>query len=280
MSTPKRHHFVPKVLLKRFTDDEGWLHSYNKLDSEKTVRKARPDSIFVRSHYYSELETDGSRDATMENWLSKLEDSVSPVLDKVIEAVAHNRLPNLKAAEKHIWTRFFLTQWRRVPDLHDQTKDDFASQWFDGIIDSIKEEFPNRDSEINSLRTEEQKYRMIRNAYIRMLEIPPSEPERVINERGIVLLSICNKNKSFIIGSRPVIQMNFSQGRTLADYRSEMWLPISSKVAIGVGNPWEREKLLHLNDARTVRYLNTSIARSSTSFASCCGKLTASIAKS
>lgn len=280
MSTPKRHHFVPKVLLKRFTDHDGWLHSFNKLDAERAVRRTRPENLFIQSHYYSEVETDGSRDTRMEDWLSKLEASISPILDSVVEAVENDRLPNLSANEKQIWTRFLITQWRRVPDLHDKTRDNFAAQEFDDVIERVKERFPNRDDEIATLNTKEQKARIIRNAYIRMLERPPSEPERIINDRGIVYLSAGSTGKSFIIGSRPVIQMNFTQGRTLADHSSEMWLPISSKVAIGVGYQWEREKLMYLNDPRAMRYLNTSIARHSTSFASCSEKLTTSLARS
>ncbi len=280
MSTPKRHHFVPKVLLKRFADDEGWLHSFSKLDAVGAVRKTRPENLFIQSHYYSEVETDGSRDTRMEDWLSKLENSISPILDRIVDAVENDRLPNLSEIEKQIWTRFFITQWRRVPDLHDKTREDFATKEFDNVIERVKERFPNRNDEIASLNTKEQKARIIRNAYVRMLELPPSEPERIINERGIIYLSARNSGKSFIIGSRPVIQMNFTQGRTLADHSSEMWLPIASKVAMGVGYQWEREKLMYLNDPRAMRYLNTSIARHSTSFASCSEKLTASLSRS
>ena len=279
MNTPRRHHFVPKILLKRFTDQDGWLHFFNKDDPEPTVRRARPTNLFVQNHYYSEIASDGSRDTRIEHWLGKLENDAEPILSKIISSVERNKLPNLTANERFTWVRFFVTQWRRVPDLHDQTRNDFAAKEFDAVIGRVKNRFPNRETEIEALQTTEQKARIIRNAYARMLQNAPSEPERVVNERGIVFLSI-DADKAFIIGSRPVIQMNFTQGQTLADHSSEMWLPISSKIAVGVGYQWEREKLLYLRDGRAIRHLNTAIAENSSSFASSCKKLTASIARS
>jgi hypothetical protein len=278
VSIPKRHHFVPKVLLKRFTDNDGWLHSFNKLDPTPAIRKSRPENLFVQKHYYSEVDADGARDVEMEQWLAGLEADIDPILDRMVCAIEKGSTPSLSSAEKNVWIRFFITQWRRVPDLHDETRADFAAREFDGVIERVKARFPDRNDEINSLESDEQKARIIRNAYIRMLQLPPSEPERILSARGVVFLSTHRTNKSFIIGSRPVIQMNFTQGKTLADHSSEMWLPISSKVAVGVGHQWEREKLLHLRDSWSVRHLNSSIAAKSNSFASCSEKLTASIA--
>jgi hypothetical protein len=280
VSTPKRHHFVPKVLIKRFTDSDGWLHGFNKRDVSPVVRKSRLDNVFVQGHYYSEVNADGSRDAETELWLAQLEDKIDQIFQKIIIAVERNQLPQLSCMEKQTWVKFFITQWRRVPDLHDETRVKFAAQEFDNVVDNVKSRFPDRVDEIETVISDTHKARIIRNAYIRMLSLPPSEPERVLMDRGIVYLSTYGTAKSFIIGSRPVIQMNFQQGKTLADSSSEMWLPISTNVALGVGDPWEQEKLMHLNDPRLVRHLNISIARASTSFASCSHKLTASLANS
>jgi hypothetical protein len=97
--------------------------------------------------------------------------------------------------------------------------------------------------------------------------------------RGVAVLSITAPTKSLVIGSRPVVQMAFRDGLSLVDEATEMWLPISSKVAVGVGPRSEPETIYYLNNNAAIRHLNLSIARQSTEFASCSAKLTESISK-
>lgn len=50
MSVPKKHHFVPRWYLKRFTDSSGFLHIY---DQKKDVfRKHKPENLMVIGNYY------------------------------------------------------------------------------------------------------------------------------------------------------------------------------------------------------------------------------------
>jgi hypothetical protein len=73
--------------------------------------------------------------------------------------------------------------------------------------------------------------------------------------------------------------MAFRDGLSLMDEATEMWLPISSKVAIGVGPRDQRETIYYLDNHAAIRHLNLSIARQSTEFASRSMELTESIAR-
>lgn len=277
LSRPKRHHFVPQMILRRFADSDGWLHAYNNSGARGRIFRCRPEQLFVRKEYYTEIDVHGSKDSRMEMRLSKLENDVSPILERFIEAAETSRLPRLSTTEKMIWDKFVLLQYRRVPDIRDEGSRKLAFDEYDRITQELKDRLPHKATEVEAFQTDEEKIRNVNNAYIRMLDLAPSEPEKVLNKRGLILLRAANAKK-FVIGSRPVIQMNMKNGRTLHDNFSEMWLPTSSSLAIGVGTEWEPEKILDLDSHWGMRYINEAIARNSSSFASASPRLTESIA--
>ena len=277
MSTPKRHHFVPEVILKRFTDDDGWLHLFSKRD--RRTRPTRPANAFCEGHLYSEVDSDGRKDPRVEIELSWLERAIEPILLKFEESVRSNKLPQLSAADLLIWRFFFVVQWHRVPDLHQTvaTEEESAIELHQ-ILDEMVKRFPDRASEIEAMRDPTEMKRTIRNARIRLV---PEVSERVMNAlgtRGLAVLSITAPTKGLIIGSRPVVQLAFRDGLSLMDEATEMWLPISSKLAVGVGPKDEPEIIYHLNDHSAIRHLNLAVARQSTEFASRSAKLTDSVA--
>ncbi|QJB69357.1 DUF4238 domain-containing protein [Parasphingorhabdus halotolerans] len=263
--------------MRRFTDENGWLYAVNRSNTKAVPFRCKPNQLFVRKEYYTEVDSDGSKNSRMELRLSQLESEISPILAKFMAAAEANKLPDLSRHQKSLWDKFFLLQYRRVPDLRDDDSWKNALEEYAQITSRLKKEFPHRVEEIEAFESDEEKIRMVNNAYVNMLDLPPGEPEKVLNRRGIILLRSA-RNKKFVIGSRPVIQMNMKNGRTLHDSYSEMWLPIASNLAIGVGTMWEKEKILDLENHSGMRYLNEAIARNSTSFASASLKLTQSIA--
>ncbi len=256
-----------------------WLHLYHKDFAEKGVRPTRIENAFVRSHLYSELNEDGSKDAAVELELSLIENKIDPVLSKIHLAALENRLPKLTQADHDIWNQFFLTQWKRSPDLKKAVMTD--SQLLIELSDIhsyLRQRFPNRTPDIDAMDEPRRNARVIRNARVRSLRDRSPKVMRVLEKRGLSILRIRAPNKSFVIGGRPVIQLAFRPGRTLVDDDTEMWLPISSNVAVGVGRGGQRESLYFLDDAKPIRLLNAAIASQSSEFASCSAKLTASLA--
>lgn len=277
MSLPKRHHFVPEVILKRFVDEDGWLQLYSRRD--RRTRPTKPSNAFCEGHLYSEIDRDGHKDPRVELELSWLERAIEPILSKFELSAQTGELPNLSAADLLIWRFFFVVQWRRVPDLHQTVATDEESEAeLHRILDEMAKRFPDRVVEIEAMREPVEVKRTIRNARVSgVTEVS----ERVMNAlatRGVAILSITAPTKALIIGSRPVVQLAFREGLNLTDEATEMWLPISSKVAIGVGPKDQREIIYHLNDHAAIRHLNLAVARQSTEFASRSVKLTSSIA--
>ncbi len=53
MSVPKRQHYVPKMLLRNFTDENGWLYVFDGRVPTIGVRRSRPEQAFVQKDFYT-----------------------------------------------------------------------------------------------------------------------------------------------------------------------------------------------------------------------------------
>ena len=80
-----------------------------------------------------------------------------------------------------------------------------------------------------------------------------------LKERGIVLGVISSSKKSFIIGDTPYAR--FAPG-SLYERNTELWMPISTDVAVTPFGPAENEELHLLTDS-DVRLINEMIFRAS-----------------
>jgi hypothetical protein len=259
--TPKRHHYVPRRLLRNFADAEGWLH-WTAVRGAEDVRRARPDTLFHAKHLYSTIDANGVKDPAVEDILQKLENRARPIMSRIIEAARADRLPALTEIECRIWYNYFATQWRRTPETRDAVAStESVAAMLDDIIAKAKRRFPHRHAEIDALYTPELHARTVRNAWATTLPQEGGEVERVLAARGLLILRITAPNKAFVIGSRPVVKLT-PQGRTdLRDHVCEMWLPIASDVAVGAGRG--AMELLYLDRAKPIRQLNLAIAQQS-----------------
>ena len=280
MGKPKRHHFVPRVLLKRFVDNNGWLHYFSKLESPPRVRPSRIEKVFREGHLYSEISLDGQIDPAVEHELGQIEAIIDPILKKFVEAAESDRLPGLTPFERLAWDFFFVVQWRRVPDLKNTVATDSEAHIMHSeILEDMRRRYPSRIHEIEKLAEPSVAKNLIRNSRVRGVAEVSQRVMDAMASRGVALLRIDAANKALVVGSRPVVQLAFKDGLSLMDEPTEMWLPISSKLAIGVGKRNTPETLYYLRDHSAIRHLNIAIARQSSAFASHSAHLTASIAK-
>ena len=122
MSNPKRHHYIPKMLLKHFADERGYLYSFDKESRDKSVKRRNPKTLFTERHLYSFHNSDGEKDySTEREYLQQLEGKASPIVDKIVCTARQDELPNLTPNESDVWVEFLFTQWKRLPDLRDRS---------------------------------------------------------------------------------------------------------------------------------------------------------------
>ena len=66
MRNPKRHHFNPEMLQRRFTDQEGRLYFYDKRFPEKGIQRSIPKNLFVEQHLHTQFLDSGEKDVSVE----------------------------------------------------------------------------------------------------------------------------------------------------------------------------------------------------------------------
>lgn len=279
MSVPKRHHYVPQMILNGFTDPEGWLYWCRHREEPDKVRRARPAELFHKNHLYSTLSASGIKNPTMEHALSLLESEAVGVVHAILGSARMGKVPVLSPEQKRIWYLFFLMQWRRTPETQrSNTSDTEALRMVEDILDELRVAAPHRLAQIEKLATPEAKARTVRNVRVQTLEQVSPQVMSVLERRGIAVLRIANPNKSFIIGSRPVVKLTMPGRTDLNDTAVEMWLPIASDISVGVGTG-DGGVSLHLAvDVATVRQLNEAIAKQSGTIAAGSATLVRSIA--
>jgi hypothetical protein len=212
MNEPKQQHYVPRMLLKNFVDDNtGKLHFFSKKCPEKGVLQALPEKLFREQHLYTRWGNNGTRDFSIENGLAVLS-----------------------------W--FIASQQARVPDFQDSVASDTE-------FEEIAHRTAGTIEAVGVLPT-------------------PAEREKLLSSGGLIV-RITKHNKSFVIGSRPVVR----PGRMhIEDATGQAWLPIAHDVAVllfaGNGGPASIE---------IIRWLNEALFKQSTFVAGRSNKLLASL---
>ena len=274
MSIPKDHHYIPRMLLKRFTDKEGNLYFYDKRHPDKGVRKRAPKNLFYTRHFYTQVAEDGTQDAAVETeFLAVLESEASPVIEKIINAARRGCPPNLSLNEKDIWSKFFFIQFSRVPDTLGRATDEVRQRVL-AEIDLAGQSRPLNDLELSVQNSPETMERHLINGRIQNLQMSPScEVTEFLAKMRIVVAVIrkLKPKRSFIIGSKPVVRLSFSEGSHVADPNAEVWLPLSRDMAISFC-PGECDKVVSAND-RHIRAINKSIFQQSKVIAGCSREL-------
>lgn len=267
------------MLLEGFTDAAGWLHWCRPDGEDRSVRRARPDTIFHQNHLYSIVSADGEKDTSIELGLSRLEGDAGPVIQKILESVRTDKIPDLSLEERRIWYLFLSMQWRRSPELQKAvaSEEDIVAM-YDEALAELREVAPHRGDEIDALDNDEARRRTVRNVRAESVTTFGTEVLPVLEQRGIAVVRITKPSKSFVVGSRPVIKLTNTGQTDLRDPAVEMWLPIASDVAVGAGDGSGGIVYAQVADDRQIRHINVAIAMQSAIIAGRSPELAASLA--
>lgn len=112
MSITRANHYVPRLYLKRFASESGYLYHYRTLVSKPTIaewKKVNTGGIAYRSHLYTRTLAYGDSDE-IEQWLNR--DFETPAESSIAKAVNGDRL---KKEDYWLLTRFVAAQIVRTP---------------------------------------------------------------------------------------------------------------------------------------------------------------------
>ncbi|UES46523.1 DUF4238 domain-containing protein [Roseibium aggregatum] len=277
-SRPKHHHYVPQMLLRRFTDEDGKLHVFDKRRAENGVFCTNPKNVFQERDLNTLENRDGSKDYTLEQDYSELESLVTPIVDKLIDFALGNGALRLSSDERATWDEFFSRQYSRAPDAYNRLGviDDFDCQWGDAI-EEFEQEFAPLSPEVKArLRDPSQLERRLQHVKVKARSTSLTGVLEVLGKKGLMVGVIHDARKSFVIGDHPQIRMG--QTGHLVAPSTELWMPISHNVAV---TPWGDAGFLAKTRVKQsdVRKLNEQIFRNSNLIASRSPTLIRSIAK-
>ena len=276
---PVRHHYVPRMLLKRFMDTDDRLWTFNKASPEKGVLPKSIGSVFFEKHRYSVIKADGTKDVSLEHALSEIEGDADRFIEKVVATVRAGNTPHITKSDHALWMKFLRVQWLRRPGV---VTDHMSPEEFDEFLDeeiAALTPFLHRipPQALALVKTPEWRKRLKRNLAAQMVTQPMSDVQNTLSQMGLAIAVLRKSNKSFVIGSHPVIRCAPPGGGKLGTPGVELWLPVARDVAISpLPEPGIVRVLDGIADA-DLRRLNLAIYAQSREIASSSQSLVASI---
>ncbi|MGB0694876.1 MAG: DUF4238 domain-containing protein [Rhodospirillaceae bacterium] len=281
MNNPKRHHYVPQLILRRFADDAGKLFFFDKRRPEDGIKSSTIGNLFVENYLYSIKEESGDKDATLETELASLEGAAEKIIKKIENATLVNKVPQLSSVEKKLWDFFFYIQWKRTPD-------NFAKIFSEIDFEiTLREAIKDFEQRLRPLTSEQRKElenpivlkRIKHNAKANAIRSDAKDVLDVIGNKGLAIIRIGALNKSFIIGSYPIVKLTLPGRSHLSDPTVEVWFPISPRVAISPAYLRGECRVIPIKSVAEIRHINVSVAKQSTIIASKSEKLISSLLK-
>ena len=266
MNHPKRHHYIPVMILKRFTDDDGRLWACRRDGEESEIQLVFPKNAFVEGHLYTKRDSSGNPDMSVEATLSGIEDAASPVIDRIVCCALEGDWPRLSADERGTLGRFFVHQQRRPPQNRELVETSLQRE-----LESLPDAFerargrPLSDDALTLLKDPEYQKVQEQNAFASFAGATPREDIlQFITQCRIQFGVIRIERKSFVIGSQ---------------IGPADWFPVHQKVAFRLVVRNGPDELIEFRDMADVRRINKETVRGSLAFAGPSEQLVRSLAQ-
>ena len=232
MSESKKHHYIPKFILKNFLNNEGKIFIWNKKDKLNEVRQYIPEKVFAEKFLNSTIDNEGNRDNKLEDAFAKLDtESAKVINDKLIKSLDNRIQPDLYEEDRRVIDLFFYQIAFRSPQTLEEILTD---QVYDKLIEHMVENEgiggkKISDSEKARVRSDDTKKRIIQNAHIDARWSRNTEILEMLNRMTLTILPLYKNNKSFVVASKPMAYLN-------KEKLPLIWLPISPKFCISYTN--------------------------------------------
>ncbi len=241
-SFPKSQHIVPRTLLNRFCDNDGWL--WVGIRDRSDVFRQRPERVFTQNHIYTRYAYDGAPpSAEHEETLAILESDAAPVISRIVGCARRIEPPELSPTELVALQRFVLSLACRTPEsrqrvsrrlsdgeFYDIVRRRAEQQGFEGLSDTHGF---YADAKIRELA---KRIRHNADASFAAGADPrlAAEEGKFITETGVRFAVIQAPSKSLVIGSHGITNCD---PRLVGGYLAGAVLPIAHDVVAHI-TPW------------------------------------------
>ena len=228
---PKRHHFIPQMMLRHFADNDEQLWFWRRDFVKGDVRKTSTQNLFVEKDLYTFTDANGTKDVALETFFSCLESAGAKFINQLADIVRNEETPKLDDSAWEFWGQFFYYHLKRTPGQIEF----FAKQMnFDQMIDNTYQKIKEVRS-ITGGDAEEQglKDKIRKNVIVGAQRAAPSnEVLALFKTLGLAIYKVADPAKSFVVGDVPGATAKF---RTLNRSWSHptLFLPLTWDIAVG-----------------------------------------------
>ncbi|WP_260687805.1 MULTISPECIES: DUF4238 domain-containing protein [Rhizobium] len=229
-NAPHRHHYVPRMVQRNFTNESGGLHFWRRGMNIGEVRITKPSNLFVEDHLYTIVDKNGARDHSIEHWFGRLETLAAPFIQQFLNIVRHGMTPIMNGTHWDLWHIYVYHAQKRTVAWHKRflTPEDLLA-----VMKEIASEQQWREH-IRAWETDaEDTLREMNNARIASQADPM--PDKMLVEfrsRGLVIY-VAPPQTSFILGDDMSGDALVSSRGGTTDARRVQFMPIAPDVAVG-----------------------------------------------
>ena len=258
---PKRHHFIPQMMLRHFADDDGRLWFWRRDFAEGDVHKTTTQNLFVEKDLYTLIQNDGTKDVALETFFSSLEGAGATFINQLAAIVRAGELPKLDDGAWRFWGQFFYYHLKRTPAAiaffaNEMNLDARIQATFENVR-TIRAETGGDPDEVGL------KERIRQNAIVTAQRAPPSpEVLAAFEKMGLAIYRISDTSKSFIVSDAPGATAKFRMADGQWSHPT-LFLPLTWDIAVGQLRNAKKAEIV-LVDRDQVRRMNqATTARSS-----------------
>ncbi len=282
MGISKKHHYVPKALLRNFCveGEATYYLSRRRCDREPVSRNI--DSIFRRISYNTYLRNDGTKDDIVERFFAKELDNYIPSWTQVFEnALCGGQLRFSSSEHRDRFIQFFYNHTTRTPDFVEPILQDVAERTFNNeTINRFEtEKRLLTDKEKRLFQDDEFRQRTLTNTRVENFSRQSLKILGRLSAMKIVVATPDLPNKQFIVASRPVARFEDYPHQELGEKGVEMWTTWTPRIAVGFVGDDSALDTMRL-DKDNIRKLNRTLTVKSQSIAGKSKRLVSSLAKS
>lgn len=261
---PKRHHFIPQMMLRHFADEDGQLWFWRRDFEKGAVKRASTKTLFVENDLYTMVDANGAKDIALETFFATMEGIGAKFINDLAAIIRAGETPKPDDNAWDFWVDFFYYHLKRTPGAIDG----FAEQMdFDK---KIEEAFVKiQEARVLSGKDPDEaglKERIRKNAVVLAQRVPPSDEVRsAFRQLGLAVYRITDPKKSFIVGDVPGSTARFSLSNGQLS-RETMFLPLTWDIAVGPLAQSRKVEIIPV-DRDQIRRMNVSSAARATAIA-------------
>ena len=236
----RRHHFIPRFVLREFEDGEGLVWWTKTTDRDGTVLSTRPKNLFVKKDLYNRRTESGLSD-DFEHVLAKKESEWSKALRRIKILVMEERDSEIEMDDGSLMLEYFLYAGIRTPEHLERTMYEGDHKPRE-LIDKVT----------NKCLTEEDYTRYEHNIRARLGsgqgDAVNAEIRELRESRGLAIFKLSQEANSLLVGS---------YGTALVKWKNQevYFVPVAPHMALSCTG--------HPDHADVIRPSNTASSRMS-----------------